>query len=633
MLARQSPQVRELLLRTSVLQRVSGSLADHLTGGSGSERILQDLEQANAFVTSLDAGRSWFRYHHLFADLLQLELRRAAPDSVAQLHVAAAEWLEENGDRVEAIRHAQAAHDWERAGRLLAGAHISLILDGRLATVRALLDACPEDLPDASPEVALVFADVRLRDGLPLDAAAYVDAARRQAASVPDGRRAQFELMLAGTTLESASRRGDLAGALEAMRSIERALEGEHGGVLDHRSEIRALALMSLGTTELWSLRLKDAGVHLQEALALARRIERPYLEIGCLADLAIAAPLGGRSAVEALELSEEAVRIAEAHGLDGDPVAALAFAVGSGSLALLGRFDAAEQWLARAHRALRSEESPGTELALHHASGLLRLGQGRLDEALSAFRRAESMQEMLEGEHALTVDLRLRIVLTLVGMGNAAAAREELERASEEQRERAEGRIGAAALALAEGDAERAVVLLAPVIDQSAPTWHPSWAAIQALLFDAAAHEQLGVMRAAEGSLEHALDLAEPEGLILPFTTAPIAGLLERHPRHRSAHAALVSEILDVLAGASPQPRGEPAPPLDTLSAAELRVVRYLPTNLRAPEIAAELFVSTNTVRTHLSHIYAKLGVHSRAEAVDRARELRLLGPSSRLH
>ena len=169
-------------------------------------------------------------------------------------------------------------------------------------------------------------------------------------------------------------------------------------------------------------------------------------------------------------------------------------------------------------------------------------------------------------------------------------------------------------------------------MIDHSSPTWHPSWAAIHALLFDAAAHEQLGVMRAAEGSLEHALDLAEPEGLILPFTTAPIAGLLERHPRHRSAHAALVSEILSA-AGASPATARRTGPAVDALSAAELRVVRYLPTNLKAPEIAAELFVSTNTVRTHLSHIYAKLGAHSRAEAVDRARELRLLGPSSRLH
>ena len=136
---------------------------------------------------------------------------------------------------------------------------------------------------------------------------------------------------------------------------------------------------------------------------------------------------------------------------------------------------------------------------------------------------------------------------------------------------------------------------------------------------------------RDAEASLERALDLAEPEGLILPFTIIPIEVLLERYPRHRTAHAAFLSTILDVRAGESAKPHGESAPLLDELSAAELRVVRYLPSNLKAPEIAAELFVSTNTIRTHLRHIYAKLDVHGRAEAVARARELGLLAPSHR--
>ena len=206
--------------------------------------------------------------------------------------------------------------------------------------------------------------------------------------------------------------------------------------------------------------------------------------------------------------------------------------------------------------------KSPGTELALHHACGLLRVGQRRLEEALSEFRRAESMQAMLAAEHALTVDLRMRIVLTLVGMGDSAAASEALQRLSKPERDRAEGRIAAAALALADGDAERALALLSPVIDQSAPTWHPSWAAIHALPFAGAAHEHLGEAREAEASLERALELAEPEGLILPFLIAPVGELLERHSRHRTAHATLVSEIRDVLAGASPRARGEPAPP-----------------------------------------------------------------------
>src|SRR5215472_8589909 len=118
-LDRQPERVRRLLLRTSVLERVNGELADLLTGDSGGERVLQDLEQANAFVVSLDARRSWFRYHHLFADLLQLELRRTEPAETATLHQLAAGWLAEHGYPVEAIRQAQATRDWGRATRLL----------------------------------------------------------------------------------------------------------------------------------------------------------------------------------------------------------------------------------------------------------------------------------------------------------------------------------------------------------------------------------------------------------------------------------------------------------------------------------------------------------------------------------
>jgi LuxR family maltose regulon positive regulatory protein len=387
------------------------------------------------------------------------------------------------------------------------------------------------------------------------------------------------------------------------------------------------LALTTLGTTEL----LADARRHLEEGLTLARRTERPYLEIGCLAHLAIGAPLSGQSASVALELTERAVAIADAHGLATNPIVALAFAIGADSLAWLGRFDEAARWLERAERALRPEGDPATELALCHAQGLLYSGQGRLAPALAAFRKAERMQAMLVGEHALMVDLRLRIILMQVRMGAVAAVRAELERVPEPERDRAELRIAAAAIHLAEDNPEQAVALLAPVTERSVASLIPTWAAIHALLIDAAAREQLDDARAAEASLERALELAEPEGLILPFTIAPVHGLLERHARQRTAHPTLRATILDLLGGAGPQPRGEAAPLVDQLSDAELRVVRYLPSNLRAPKIAAELFVSTNTIRTHLRHIYGKLDAHGRAEAVDRARQLGLLAPSHR--
>ena len=128
-LDRQSERVRRLLLRTSILDRVNGELADRLTGEEGGERVLQDLEDASAFVMTLDGARSWFRYHHMFAELLQLELRRTTPGEVATLHRAASAWFAGHGHPVEAIRHAQAAADWETAARLLAGHWPGIYLD------------------------------------------------------------------------------------------------------------------------------------------------------------------------------------------------------------------------------------------------------------------------------------------------------------------------------------------------------------------------------------------------------------------------------------------------------------------------------------------------------------------------
>ena len=130
-LDRQPADVRRLLLRTSVLERVSGPLADYVTEASGSERILLGLEEVNAFVVSLDVARSWFRYHHLFADMLRLELRRTAPDEIRPLHRAAARWYAEHGYVVDAIEHLQAARDWRQAAHLLFDNLTSLGLDGR----------------------------------------------------------------------------------------------------------------------------------------------------------------------------------------------------------------------------------------------------------------------------------------------------------------------------------------------------------------------------------------------------------------------------------------------------------------------------------------------------------------------
>ena len=157
-LDRQPAAVRRLLLRTSILERINGELADLLTGDEGGERVLQDLEAAGAFTVSLDTGRSWFRYHQMFAALLRLELRRAEPGAVTGLHTAAAGWLAAQGFAVEAVRQAQAARDWDLASRLLAGHWPALHLDGQAATVHELLAGFPAGLPAADAGLAVVAA-------------------------------------------------------------------------------------------------------------------------------------------------------------------------------------------------------------------------------------------------------------------------------------------------------------------------------------------------------------------------------------------------------------------------------------------------------------------------------------------
>ena len=631
-LERQPADVREMLLRTSVLDRVSGELADFLTGGSGAERILQRLEDENAFVSSLDASRSWFRYHHLFADLLALELRRVAPASVVPMHRAAAQWFEQHGDVIDAVRHAQLARDWPDASRLLADNYLDLILDGRVATVRELLYAFPDDM-SADPELAVAFSAVRLLDGELEESAAYLESAQQSGDAVAAERRERFAAHLAVGRLALARWRGDLKTVLDAIRSLEAALQALPAGKRALSDAHRAVALQNLGVAELWSLRLDDARQHLEQALSLSRRAGRPWLEIAPLAHLAIADVLSGRPVLGGLRQSEEAVRFADAHGWSDDPIIVTPLATSATALLWLGRFTEAAARLERAEQVMQPDGEPGTELIVHHARGLLGLAEHRCQLALSAFHAAERMQALLVEEHALATELRARVLQAQIGLGETAAAEAALAAVAGEERDRAEMRVAAAVLHLAEGEPEDAVEALAPVIDRQSKSLHPLWPVIEALLFDAVAREQLRDHRGAEQSVERALEFAEPEGVMLPFLLAPVRELLERHPRHRTAHATLLRTILGVLAGSSAPARGEPAPLTEELSEAELRVVRYLPSNLKAPEIAAELFVSTNTVRTHIRHIYAKLEAHDRDAAVARARELGLIAPSLRSH
>jgi LuxR family maltose regulon positive regulatory protein len=626
-LGRQPPEVRNLLLRTSIPERVSGPLADALTGGTGAEAILLRLEDQNAFVTALDADRTWFRYHHLFADLLRLELRHVAPAAIGSLHRTAAVWHEQHGDVIAAVQHAQACGDWSHASRLLVDNFLPLTMGGRGETLHVLLGAFPPDeyLDDGNLAAALAMDNIL--HGLLDEAAARLDAAHRFAAAVPAERRRIFNVYLAVIGLELARRRGDLAEAEEKMRALETALHATaEVGESPVRPDYAALALMNLGIEELWAGRPEIARQHLEDALDRTRRISQPFIEVGCLAHLAIAAPLTGQPLPLALEFSERALAIAEEHGWTSAPMTTGAFVMAGMALVRMGRFADAERHLGRAEESLRSSADPGTEVVLHHARGMLRFGERRLDEALAEFARARGLERLLAGEHVFTIDVRSRALQVQVRRGDTESAERALAELEPHERERGGILIARAALDLERDEPEQAVAALAPVVEGSAPALVERWARVEAVLLDATARDRLGDRRAAEESLERALDLAEPEGLLLPFLLWPCRELLERHPKHLTAHATLISTILETLAGRT-APRAV-APLCDELSGAELRVVRYLPSNLSSTEIAAELFVSANTVRTHMRRIYSKLDAHSRSEAVARARELGLLAP-----
>jgi LuxR family transcriptional regulator, maltose regulon positive regulatory protein len=636
-LERQGEEVRRLLLRTCVVERVSGELADALTGGSGGDRILQDLEAANAFVVALDSARSWFRYHRLFAGLLQLELRRTAPGEVTGLHAAAAGWFAGHGFAVEAVRHAQAARDWGLAARLLADHWPGLYLGGQVATVHELLAGFPAEARAADVELAALAAADELAQGSLEEAGRYLTLAAQGPVSVPTERRGRVQVLLGVVGLLLARQRGDPAAVIEETRRLQAAAEAPDAARYDLApaaraglgEDLRALALINLGIAESGTARFEEAEPHLEQGVTLARRIGRPYLEFTGLAHQAAIEMF--RSFTRAAERSRQAVELAERHGWTDDPAAGIAYVWLAAALVSQARPDEAQPWVQRAERTVRAEAEPAHAVTVHYIRGLVELARGRDADALAAFQAAERLAGHLAAPHYLVPPTRARLIQALTRLGETERAGQVLAALSEQDRDRGEIRTAVAVLRLAQGDPRAVTATLAPVLDGSAPVAAPALQ-VQSFLLEAIARDALGDPGAAERALERALDLAEPDGMLLEFLLHPAPGLLERQARHGTGHAALIAEIRSLLAGRTPAPPPAAAqPPLEPLSDTEIRVLRYLPTNLSAREIANELYVSTNTVKTHMHHLYAKLGTHRRGEAVERARALGLLAPSAR--
>ena len=490
-LDQQSEPARRLLLRTSLLEQVNGELADLLTGGSGGERVLQELEQGNVFVVALDAGRTWFRYHRLFAELLQLELRGAAADELPALHAAAAGWYADHGHPVEAVRHAQAAQDWNLAARLLSDQWVGLGLGGLGATAHELLSRFPAAVIAGDAELSARRAGVELSRGSLPEAERFVAIASQALDSVPDDRQERARVVLAVVRMRLARQRGNLPAVAEhahALLASTGAMDQAWSGI---GTDLRALALVTLGIAEVWTGHVDAADRHLEQGVALARQIERPFLEITGLAHWAQLAswrsfPSGERRGRQAIEL---AVR----HGWAEEPVAGVAYLALGMAMVAQGRLAEGQQALEDAERTLRAEVEPAAGMRLRYARGLLDLVSGRPEAALNEFGAAERLAGQLVTEHTLARRLRSHTLQTLVRLGQTDRAELTVAELAPAERDSAELRNAVAVLRLAQDDPAAASTALGPVIEGAAPLRDAHLWDVQAFLLAATARDALG--------------------------------------------------------------------------------------------------------------------------------------------
>jgi LuxR family transcriptional regulator, maltose regulon positive regulatory protein len=477
------------------------------------------------------------------------------------------------------------------------------------------------------PELALVRAAGDLVTGHLDEMTVHLAVAETYAATAPPARQRRLQVAIASLKLSLARRRGHLAGVIEQARFLASPVTGRSHEDIALGSDLRAVALMNLGTVEAWTLGIPDAERHLRQGAVLAREIGRPYLEVGCLAQLGFASKIHPFAAAQ--RRCREAIALAERYGWGAEPVIAPALVTLGGTMVWLGEFDEGERWLRRTARALQTDTGPDIMLLLHQTTGILHACRGRRLEALEEFSAAEQLRWQLEGSHALASQVTGWLLATQARLGRPGEARAALAAVDDERAGSGEIRNACAVICLAEGDPAGALGALQHVLDGTAPVIGYV-TVVEAHLLAGLAHRELGDQRAANQAAERALALAESDRLVLPFAMTFSAELLEALPRRQTAHAALLTDILDILHGSSAAAGNQP-PLLDAeeLSPGELRVLRYLPSNLSRPQIAGELSVSLNTVSTHLRSIYAKLQVRDRSSAVQRARELRLLAGS----
>jgi LuxR family transcriptional regulator, maltose regulon positive regulatory protein len=613
----QPPGGRDVLLSTSILEQVSGEAARTLTGNEQAESILAAVARANGFIGSLGSGR--YRYHPLFAEVLQLMLKREHPDRIAALHRRAARWYERNGQLADAVRHAARADDWPLAARVVIdGLAISEVIQPQGSPSLAdVFHGMPRREAWNQPQPYLVCAAVALSAGAPETSAAALDAAEGILERLPAGQEPESRLAAALICLAASRRTGDLGAAAAAADRARVLVSMITPDKLARHPDIKAHVLSGRGAVELWSGHLDEAARILESAVA-ATALGAEDVRADCLGHLALAEAMRGR-------MSHAATAAFEA----GEPRPPVPRPVPAALVALawvhLERYELGE---ARSRLKEADAALSGTQDKLIGAVALLvaasvGLAEGRAAAAAQIIARVRSGWSV-----PAWLDQRLSHVESraYAASGDIQAALAVAGRASSGTS--LEATIILAHAWAAAGDGENARRMLTPALATLGGS--PDQVRLNAWLVDARLHYDRGDHARGRRSLATALRLAEREQLRLPFALEHswIGPALRRDPELARAHRGLLAPALrrDHL----PAPRDTSGRAailvVEPLTARERDVLRHAADMLSSAEIASEMYVSINTVKTHLKNIYRKLAATGRGQAVRRARQLELI-------
>ena len=617
----QPPEIRDLLLRTSILDRVNPGVASELTGHEQAASTLAALARTNAFVQPL--GNGWYRYHSLFAEVLRLKLRLERPGEVPDLHRRAARWYQVNGLLLDAVRQAVAAGDWPLAAQLV----LEELAIGQLSEPHTPLAECFRRMPYnptwTGPYPALVAAALALADLAPAAACAALDVAEEILSRLPADTETPARLATAMLRLTVARRDGDLGAAVAAMDQMSNLVSALPADILTRHAEIHTTLLSARGMVQFWSGHLDEAAASL-DAGATAATVSGSVCEhTDCLGYLALLEALRGQ-----LNRAAELAAGASQAGQDGTEMAGPACGAAEVAVALVHlerneRHDARDR-LKRADAALRIRPE-----RLVGAAACLVVARYRLAEG-----RAKAASEMIaRARHGWSPPGWLDHMLTLLE-SRAYAAAGDLSSAVGTAERANPGACIDATVALAHawldaGDDQAAGQALENGPDDADEVQDRS--RLDRWLVDARLGYSRGGQAQGRRSLQRALGLAEPEQLRLPFAmqAAWIRPALRSDPQLADAHRHLLEPgLIDPGRGPAGLPAaGQPAPMIvEQLSGREREVLSLLSGMLSTAEVASELYISVNTVKTHLKSIYRKLAATHRGEAVRRARQLDLL-------